>query len=188
MRIAEAVITLLIVLGLPVGAVVWAVRRKLQRRSVEAERRRVLEAPWTPREHSDGALYLFSCVKPGEEDVQVGYAALGALDFESECTLLREQQDDKLRALNGSRRSPELPEGLKVWFEYTQTMYAPKGRLLPDAWRDRRCVIAHVVDAETHEEVSCGMAVCNPVDQFVRRVGRTKALGRALGELARTGR
>jgi transposase InsO family protein len=86
--------------------------------------------------------------------------------------------------------TPELPEGLKVWFEYTATRRSPKGRRLSsratEPWR--RCVIAHVVDAETREEVSRGMAVCNPVDQFVRKVGRTKALGRALGELARTGR
>jgi hypothetical protein len=88
--------------------------------------------------------------------------------------------------------TPELPDGLKVWFEYAVTFTSPKGRQLPfDGFGDsyfRRCVVAHVVDAETREEVAQGVAVCNPVDQFVRKVGRAKALGRALGELARTGR
>jgi hypothetical protein len=86
--------------------------------------------------------------------------------------------------------TPELPDGLKVWFEYTETRVSPKGRSLalipPGGYR--RSVIAHVVDAETREQVATGTAVCNPCDQFVRKVGRAKALGRALGELARTER
>jgi hypothetical protein len=71
----------------------------------------------------------------------------------------------------------EIPEGHKVWYEYGVTNITPNGRRLYGV--ARRFVRAHLVNAD-REEVAVGMAVCNPVDPFVKKIGRTKALARAL--------
>jgi hypothetical protein len=87
-----------------------------------------------------------------------------------------------------------LPEGLKVWYEYGETQFAPSGRRLPivqvrglDDYRKlafRRYTRAHVVEAESRREVATGIAVCNPRDNFCKATGRAKSLGRALSTLA----
>jgi hypothetical protein len=88
---------------------------------------------------------------------------------------------------------PTLPEGLKVWYEYGRTQFAPSGRRLPiaqlrglddDYLFDRRYTRAHVVEAESRREVATGIAVCNPRDNFCKATGRAKSLGRALSTLA----
>lgn len=74
-----------------------------------------------------------------------------------------------------------VPDGYKVWYEYGLTDQAPDGHQFRD-WRPRRFIRAHIVD-EDKVEVATGIAVCSRADQFVKRIGRDKALGRAVQSL-----
>lgn len=50
----------------------------------------------------------------------------------------------------------------------------------------RRCSLATV--SVNNKEVGCGMAICNPVDNFCRAIGRKNSLADALYPLTREAR
>lgn len=87
----------------------------------------------------------------------------------------------------------ELPDGLKVWYEYGVTTVTPAGRDITVAVNNElsepalhRCITAHVVN-DQREEVAQGMSVCNEQkDQFCKNIGRDIARGRAAKSLATT--
>lgn len=80
--------------------------------------------------------------------------------------------------------TPELPAGLKAWFEYGWTYTRPDGRRIDERGPAQRYVTAHVVTAERDgRQVAKGTAVCSHEDQFVKQVGRDIALERALSTL-----
>jgi hypothetical protein len=77
---------------------------------------------------------------------------------------------------------PQVPEGLKVRYEHTETYITPYGRQFDES---RRATLAYIYDLTKPEEgmLTFGFAVCNPRDQYCKRIGRTIALGRALKKL-----
>lgn len=84
----------------------------------------------------------------------------------------------------------KLPDGLRVRFEYGETVHSPTGRIITD--RDgtpsiRRYAKAHLFRTLKTEDgtpvrvpVATGTAVCNPTDPYIKVVGRELALERAI--------
>ncbi len=55
----------------------------------------------------------------------------------------------------------------------------------PYYYRDGHSTICLLLKAESDEAVARGIAICSPRDAYVKRVGRAKALGRAVKALVR---
>jgi hypothetical protein len=85
----------------------------------------------------------------------------------------------------------QLPDGLRVRFEYGLTVHAPSGRIITHKDGSpalRRYARAHLFRTVTTTDgtpmrvpIASGTAVFNPADKaYVKRVGRELALERAL--------
>lgn len=86
-----------------------------------------------------------------------------------------------MTTVSPNRQRPfPMPDGARVVYDYVYSMTTPNGRGLG---KHRRSTAATIYGANG-DIIATGFAMCNPSDQFNKRIGRDIARGRALKRLS----